>query len=88
MPRRSRIDAYGALYHIIARGIARKKIFFDDKDRDPFLRRLGSILKESDTPCLAWALIPNPFHLLFRTGTSPYCARRMLTCSNSPGIFT
>ena len=40
MLRKSRIDAPGALHHIIARGIARKEIFRDDADRDNFLDRL------------------------------------------------
>ena len=70
MPRRSRIDAPGALHHIIARGINRQRIFTDDADRDNFLDRLGNILSETQTACLAWALIPNHFHLLLRTGTT------------------
>ena len=37
MPRQARIDAPGALHHIIIRGIERKKIFKDDSDRDDFL---------------------------------------------------
>jgi len=45
MPRKSRIDAPGALHHIIARGIERNKIFQDDFDRDNFLERLGVILE-------------------------------------------
>ncbi len=61
MPRRSRIDAPGALHHIIARGIDRKRIFKDDADRDNFLDRLGNILSETQTACFAWALIPNHF---------------------------
>jgi hypothetical protein len=40
MPRKARLDAPGALHHIIARGIERRKIFRDDKDRDDFLERL------------------------------------------------
>jgi putative transposase len=56
MPRESRIDAPGALHHIIARGIARKEIFRDDEDRDNFLDRLCTILKETKTFCYAWAL--------------------------------
>jgi REP element-mobilizing transposase RayT len=81
MPRRSRIDAFGALHHVIVRGIARKKIFFNDQDRDQFLERLGTILKESDTACLAWALIPNHFHLLLKSGYQPLSTvmRRLLT---------
>jgi hypothetical protein len=49
MPRQSRIDAPGALHHIIARGIERKKIFQDSVDRDNFLNRLGNILTETQT---------------------------------------
>jgi hypothetical protein len=46
MPRKARIDAPVALQHIILRGINRRKIFFDDNDRDDFLDRLGGILSE------------------------------------------
>ncbi len=67
MPRKSRIDAPGALHHIITRGIDRRKIFKNDGDRDHFLSRLGDILTETKTACYAWALIPNHFHLLLRT---------------------
>jgi len=62
MPRQARIDIPGALHHIICRGIERRRIFQDDKDRDDFVGRLGNILRETTTPCLAWALIPNHFH--------------------------
>ena len=62
MPRKSRIDAPGALHHIIVRGIDRKSIFKDDADKDNFLERLKNILTDSATLCFAWALIPN--HLL------------------------
>jgi REP element-mobilizing transposase RayT len=81
MPRKSRIDAPGALHHIIARGIERRKIFWDDADRDNFLERLGRILEESQTACYAWALIPNHFHLLLRTGGTSISTvmRRLLT---------
>ncbi len=81
MPRQSRIDVPGALHHIIARGIERKTIFDDDRDRDDFLDRLGKILIETSTACYAWALIPNHFHLLLRTGTASISTvmRRVLT---------
>jgi putative transposase len=81
MPRQSRIDAYGALHHVIARGIARRKIFFDDTDRENFTDRLGSILQETNTGCYAWALIPNHFHLLLKTRDVPLSTvmRRLLT---------
>ena len=81
MPRQARIDAPGALHHIIVRGIERRKIFDDDKDRYDFLSRLGDILVQTQTACYAWALIPNHFHLLLRTGAYPVATvmRRLLT---------
>jgi|SRR5208283_4435411 len=81
MPRKARIDAPGALHHIIARGIERREIFCDDEDRYGFLRRLGEILTQSQTKCYAWALIPNHFHLLIKTGNVPVATvmRRLLS---------
>ncbi len=81
MPRKSRIDAPGALHHIIIRGIERKRVFQDDTDRDHFGDRLSGILTESSTVCYAWALLPNHVHLLLRTGTGPIATvmRRLLT---------
>ncbi len=59
MPRQARIDAPGALHHIIARGNEKRKIFEDKPDRQQFLARLGDILSNTETACYAWALIPN-----------------------------
>jgi putative transposase len=81
MPRKARIDAPGALHHIIVRGIEQRQIFRDDRDRDQFIQRLGDILTETDTPCYAWALMPNHVHLLLKTGLTPIATimRRLLT---------
>ncbi len=81
MPRQARIDSPGALHHIIARGIEHGKIFRDDKDREFFITRLGELVVETRTRCFAWALIPNHFHLLLKTGNEPIAVfmRRLLT---------
>jgi len=81
MPRKSRIDAPGALHHITARGIERCRIFKDQTDRNNFLDRFGEIIKATNTSCFAWALIPNHFHLLLRAGDVPIATvmRRLLT---------
>jgi putative transposase len=71
MPRKARIDAPGALHHVIVRGIERGKIFRSDYDRKNFLNRLGKLIPETQTDCFAWALIPNHVHLLLRTGLVP-----------------
>lgn len=81
MPRKARIDAPGALHHIIVRGIERRRIFSDDQDRDNFIERLGDIVTETKTYCFAWALIPNHAHILLRSGQTPLATvmRRLLT---------
>jgi len=81
MPRQARLDAPGVLQHVMARGIERRKIFKDDKDRQSFLDRLAIILEKTQTQCYAWALIPNHFHLLLRTGATPLSnvMRRLMT---------
>jgi len=81
MPRQPRLDAPSLLQHVMARGIERRKIFRDDKDRKSFLDRLAVILEENQTQCYAWSLIPNHFHLLLRTGPIPLSKvmRRLMT---------
>jgi len=81
MPRKSRIDTPGALHHVIGRGLNRQDIFEDNKDYSAFMERLGELLIETKTSCYAWALIPNHFHLLLRTGDVPVSVlmKRLLT---------
>lgn len=81
MPRLARLDAPGVLHHIIIRGIERKYIFRDHKDRDNFVDRLSTLLPETKTGCYAWALLPNHAHLLLRSGTVGLSTlmRRLLT---------
>jgi REP element-mobilizing transposase RayT len=81
MPRQSRIDAPGALHHVIIRGIERKAIFKDDADRTEFIERIASNFADSSTPCFAWALMTNHVHLLIRTADTPLASlmRRLLT---------
>ena len=57
MPCQSRIDALGALHHIVAGGIKRKRIFTDGVDRDNLTEEEYSlVLKETnctDPFCMA-----------------------------------
>jgi REP element-mobilizing transposase RayT len=63
------------------RGIEKRVIFRDDRDRDAFLDRMGGILVESSTPCYAWSLLDNHAHFLLRTGKMPISRvmRKLLT---------
>ena len=81
MPRQARLDAPGVLHHIMIRGIERRKIFVNDRDREDFLDRLSKLLPQTETACYAWVFIPNHAHFLFRTGLAPLASimRRLLT---------
>lgn len=81
MPRQGRLDAPGALHHVIQRGIAGERIFGGQGDYRAFVHRLGVLLGQTGTSCFAWALLPNHFHLLLRTGDVPVgrMMQRLLT---------
>jgi putative transposase len=59
MLRQTRIDAPGALQHIIIRGIERRAIFKNDTDRDDYIDRLGKLLQETETARYAWTFMIN-----------------------------
>ena len=71
MPREPRLDAPGVLQHVMARGIERRKLFRDNHDRGDFLRRVATLTDAGALAVYAWALLPNHFHLLVRTGSRP-----------------
>lgn len=81
MPRGPRLDSPGTLHHVILRGIERRKIVDDDRDRDNFIARLGQNAEESLTAIYAWALLDNHAHILLRSGPEGISAfmRRLLT---------
>ena len=54
MPRLTRLDTPGVVNHIIIRGIERRKIFKDNKDKDSFLDRLDTLLPETKTACYVY----------------------------------
>ena len=81
MPRTARLDTPGLLHHIMIRGIERRKIFNDDKDRENFIERLSTLLPETKTQCYAWSFLSNHAHFLLRSGPAGIAAlmRRLLT---------
>jgi len=68
MARQPRLDAPGALHHVMGRGIEQTKVFRTDSDRQDFLNRLGDLCMDGNLIVYAWCLMPNHFHLLVRTG--------------------
>ena len=68
MPRQARVDIPGLLHHVMARGIERRVLFSNAADYSDFLERLKSANEQYPSQILAWALMPNHFHLLIRSG--------------------
>lgn len=68
MPRQPRLDVPGTLHHVIIRGIERRRIVDDDRDRNYFIERVAELSTDLATPIYAWALMKNHVHMLLRSG--------------------
>jgi putative transposase len=68
MPRQARLDSPGTLHHIIIRGIEKRRIVDNKRDRENFVSRLGDVVTETKTAVYAWSLMTNHAHFLVRSG--------------------
>ena len=71
MPRTGRLHLDGGYYHVIGRGLERRRIFSGDDDKEDFLERLGIGLAQAKCQCLAFAVMSNHYHLLIRVSDKP-----------------
>jgi len=62
MPRLARLDAPGVIHHVMIRGIERRSIFRDNKDRDDMIDRLADLIPATKTASYAWAFLSNHAH--------------------------
>ena len=67
MPRKIRIEYPGAIYHVMSRGNRREDVFFDDIDRQDFLKTLAEACVKADFVVHAYCLMSNHFHLVVET---------------------
>jgi len=81
MPRLPRLDAPGVLHHVMGRGIEKRKIFLDARDRNDFISRIAELVRDDSMAVYAWALLQNHFHLLCKTRKRPLSLsmRKLLT---------
>jgi hypothetical protein len=65
----------------MGRGIERMKLFQSDDDRADFVARMAVLARDGHWVVYAWALMPNHFHLVVRTGQRPLfqSMRKLLT---------
>lgn len=75
MPRIARIIAPGFPHHITQRGNNRAPVFFDDEDRQTYLKLLAGYAKKHQVRIWAYCLMDNHVHLLAvpETETSLSC---------------
>jgi REP element-mobilizing transposase RayT len=71
MPRRPRIHAPGALYHVTLRGNHRQQIFFCDDDRTLLNRIVADSLERCDARLHAYCWMGNHIHLLMQVSHLP-----------------
>jgi REP element-mobilizing transposase RayT len=81
MALQARLDAEGTLHRVMVRGIERRRIVDDDRDRNNFVIRFGVIASETGTSIYAWALMKNYAHILLSSGVQGLSKfmRRVLT---------
>ena len=65
MPRQTRQNVPGAFHHVIVRGIEKRQIVDDDKDKKNFVDRMGSLVLETDTAIDTWTLMGNHSHIFY-----------------------
>jgi putative transposase len=87
MPRGPRLDAPGVLHHVMVRGIERRPICRDDRDRTDFVARLAAQAEAGTLVLYAWALLPNHAHLLVRTGSHPLARSMRSLLTGYAGAF-
>ena len=67
MPRKARVEYFGAVYHVMDRGNRLEVIFRDDGDREMFLKTLGEVCGRCGWVVHCYVLMGNHYHLLLET---------------------
>ena len=57
----------GAIYHVVARGVDRSRIFVDDEDYETYTRLLATVTRRQGWHLLCYCLMPNHVHLMIET---------------------
>ena len=71
MPRIGRLHIPGGYYHLMGRGLERRRIFSTLEDKQDFLNRLSDGLEHTQSRCFAWVVMSNHYHLLIQSSTIP-----------------
>jgi len=72
----------------MVRGLERRALFRDDRDRADFVARLAAQATAGALTVYAWALLPNHAHLLVRTGARPLARSMRSLLTGYAGAFS
>src|ERR1044072_3225821 len=64
MPRTARVAPGGMVFHVLNRGVGRRRLFSKDADYEAFQRILERTLESRPIRILAYCLMPNHWHLV------------------------
>ena len=67
MPRKERTKSKNDIYHIMIRGVNKKIIFYDNKDKEKFLQLITYYKSKYFTEIYAYCLMDNHVHLLIKS---------------------
>ncbi len=67
MPRPRRIQFPGAYYHVFNRGVEKRTIVLDERDRRTFLHLLGETIRQFHLRLFAYCLMDNHYHFFLQT---------------------
>jgi len=67
MARKLRVQFEGAIYHVTMRGVERRDLFGDERDRERFLEQLARGVEQDGVRLYLYCLMRNHAHLLVET---------------------
>ena len=73
MPRMPRLQYSNAIYHIVARGDGRRRLFHDSGHYDRFTQGLVDEVDRSSWSVISYCWMPNHIHALIRTPHPNLC---------------
>ena len=70
MPRSPRTAWAGAIFHVVNRGVERRKVFLDERDYERFITLLRKGKKRAAVKIYGFCLMPNHFHIIISPETN------------------
>lgn len=74
MARKPRVWVPGGIYHVTQRGVQRRTLFVDQREKLQFLKLLDLVVADHGHRCFGYCLMTNHIHLLIQCGDEPLAA--------------